>query len=229
MAPMLRAALNGGVFFGWLVVFVAAAVKLMHTSGAALATPAVWSMPVSGLALGLEMLCCAEVARLLAGHIRGTPLMRTSIAAGMSLGTADAAAIVGLPHHLSGRNLLTRLFHTRLIVCLAIFPLLLDRTLTSVVLLAWSSTELARYPLHIVPDSRLARLSFACYPLLGFPLCLLGEIALCYEVLFRSAEVLDPAALPNDQVDFRVDVLGYIVDVYKILACYQVVRSPTPR
>ena len=111
LAPLR--ALNVGVFIGWLVLFVAAAVKLVASGGGDQAAP-LWSVPVvSALSVGLELLCSAEVARLLVGRLRAT---------------GRGTAIVGLPHHLSGRNVLTRLLHTRLIVCLLIFPLLLDHT-----------------------------------------------------------------------------------------------------
>ena len=61
------------------------------------------------------------------------------------------------------------LHYTRLFVCLQIFPLLPDHSVTYTVLLAWAITEVARYPFYIAPSPFTATVRYAC-PVATFPI-----------------------------------------------------------
>ena len=88
------------------------------------------------------------------------------------------------------------LHYTRLFVCLAVFPRLpADDATIYAVLLAWSLTEVARYPFYIAPSPATSALRYAC-PVLTFPVGAGAEAYACYLLLPPlEAEAAAPAAL----------------------------------
>lgn len=86
----------------------------------------------------------------------------------MVIGSLRGNVVLGLGLH-----------YTRLLVALVVFPLAPDSTITATVLLAWSITEICRYPFYILSSPLTEKLR--CYmPLLTFPVGAGAEALACY-------------------------------------------------
>ena len=101
--------------------------------------------PLMTLILASESICVFEVVQIALGLARGN-------------------VVLGCTLH-----------YTRLIEALVILPLIPHHLVTRLVLLAWSLTELFRYPMFLAPGSKLARLLRYVTPVLTFPLGCGGE------------------------------------------------------
>ena len=96
--------------------------------------------PLMKLTLAAESICAFEVVQIVLGLARGN-------------------AILGISLH-----------YTRLLEALVILPAISSHLSVRLVLLAWSLTELCRYPMFLAPSSKVVRLLRYTTPVVTFPL-----------------------------------------------------------
>ena len=87
-------------------------------------------------------------------------------------GVAKGNWILGVCLHLS-----------RVVVSFLVFPAVPATLSTKLSLLAWCITEICRYPMFLLPSSKLARTARYLAPLLTFPLGAFSEAVSCYASL----------------------------------------------
>jgi hypothetical protein len=153
-SPLVTAA-NSGCLLGWALVLgwtLRHQLRSFRPGASSSSPPPLWATPLSQLVLLLELFCCIEVVRMLVGALRGN-------------------VVLGVALH-----------YTRLLVCLAIFPLSPSAWTTTAVLLAWSVTEVGRYPFYIWPSPATEQLRYAL-PVLTFPIGAGVEALACYLAL----------------------------------------------
>ena len=124
--------------------------------------------PLLRATIGLEAICAFETFQI-------------------ALGIAQGNLPMGIVLH-----------YTRLLIALVAMPLASSSLSSRLVLLAWSATEVCRYPMFLLPSSSLARLTRYVVPALTFPLGVVAEASLAYSVtllLGSSASLWTRAAL----------------------------------
>lgn len=146
----------------------------------------------------------------------GTPLMTLILASEsicvfevlqIALGLARGNVVLGFTLH-----------YTRLIEALVILPLIPSHLSARLVLLAWSLTELCRYPMFLAPGSKFARWLRYVTPVLTFPLGCGGE-AWAAHIVHSSSALAGRLALLRFLVWFviPVNVLGGTLYAYPSL------------
>lgn len=98
------------------------------------------SSPLMILTLCVEMICVFEVCQIALGLARGN----------LALGVI--------------------LHYTRLMTILVVFPGVSTHLASRLTLLAWAITEVLRYPMFLLPSSRIARLLRYVTPVITFPI-----------------------------------------------------------
>ena len=107
-----------------------------------------WGSPLLTATILLESVCAFEVVQIALGMARGN----------LPLGVV--------------------LHYTRLMECLLIMPSVPTALSVKLVLLAWSVTEVCRYPMFLLPQSGVARMARYLAPIVTFPLGA-GAEAMC--------------------------------------------------
>jgi len=149
--------------------------------------------------LGLELVCVSDVVRMLTGSLRGN-------------------WVLGVPLH-----------YTRLFVLLTVLPALQNAgNVGELILLAWSLTEVCRYPMYLLTAAWTKHLRNAV-PILTFPLGSGYEAYACYLFACQTTGLL--SYLASLQVFINV-VLGatlvYPGVVKRGLAFTKPARKPAP-